>query len=85
MWKMDFGASYNLFNDKGTLSARYSDIFNSMSWGFDSNNPYPSTGNFYWESQTAYVGFSYRFGSNESRKRARKNRSNNESQGGGFL
>lgn len=85
MWKMDLGASYNLFEGKGTLSARYSDIFNSMFWGFDSDKPYPSTGQFNWESQTAYIGFSYRFGSNEAKSRARKNRNDNEKQGGGFL
>lgn len=85
MWKMDFGARLNLFDGKGTLSARYSDIFNTMNFTFKSEEPLPSSGSFYWESQTAYLGFSYRFGGGNNNKRSRKNRDGNDKQSGGFL
>ncbi|MDH3321976.1 MAG: TonB-dependent receptor [Flavobacteriaceae bacterium] len=85
MWKMDLGARLNIFDGKGTISARYSDIFNTMFFQFDSENPYPSNGEFHWESQTAYLGFSYRFGSGKNKKRSRKNRKNGDKQGGGFI
>jgi len=85
MWKMDLGARLNIFDGKGTLSARYSDIFNTMFFSFKSENTIPSTGEFHWESQTAYIGFSYRFGSSKNKNRSRKNRKGNDKQGGGFL
>lgn len=85
MWKMDLGARLNIFDGKGTLSARYSDIFNTMFFSFDSNTTIPSTGEFHWESQTAYIGFSYRFGSTKNKSRSRKDRNGNDKQGGGFL
>lgn len=86
MWKIDFGASWNVFDNKGTISARVSDIFDSMHFGFDSVRPYPQTGDFYWESQTAYIGFSYKFGSGQNKAKDRKRRDNNELQGsGGFI
>jgi outer membrane receptor protein involved in Fe transport len=86
MWKIDFGASWNVLDNKGTISARVSDIFNTMHFGFDSVRPYPQTGDFYWESQTAYLGFSYKFGSGKNKARDRKRRDNNELQGsGGFI
>ncbi len=85
MWKIDVGARWNILNDKGTLSARMSDIFNTMFFAFDGENPYRSTGEFHWESRTAYIGFSYRFGGNDVKKRNRKRRDDNNTQGGGFL
>ena len=54
-----------------------------MKFAFKSENPYPSTGQFNWESRTAYLGFMYRFGSGKNKALSRKNRDNNEKQGGG--
>lgn len=86
MWKIDFGASWNVLDNKGTISARVSDIFNTMHFGFDSVRPFPQTGDFYWESQTAYLGFTYKLGSGKNKARERKSRDNNELQGsGGFI
>ncbi len=85
MWKIDIGARWNILDNKGTISARMSDLFNTMFFAFDSNRPYDSTGEFHWESRAAYIGFNYRFGSNKVKKRQRKNRGNNDKQGGGFL
>jgi hypothetical protein len=83
MWKIDFGASLNVLNNQGTITARISDIFNSMSFDFESEKPYPQAGEFFWESQNAYIGFNYRFGGGKNKARSRKHRDNNEAQGGG--
>jgi hypothetical protein len=56
-----------------------------MNFTFKSEEPLPSSGSFYWESQTAYLGFSYRFGGGNNNKRSRKNRGGNDKQSGGFL
>jgi len=85
MWKIDFGARLNIFKGKGSLSARFNDVFNSMHFGFNSTRPYPQGGNFYWESQTFNFGFTYRFGSGKNKSRHRKNRRDNDKQGGGFI
>jgi len=57
-----------------------------MKFAFDSQNPYPQSGQFNWESRTAYVGFMYRFGGGKNKAKRRKARDNNEAQsGGGFM
>ena len=85
MWKMDVGARLNLFEGKGTLSARYSDIFNTMFWAFETVNPYQSSGQFRGESQAAYLGFSYRFGEGKNKGRSRKKRNDDGGQRSGFM
>jgi len=86
MWKMDVGLRLNILKSKGTISARFNDIFNTMHFGFKATNPYPSTGQFHWESQTFRVSFLYNFGSKKNKSRSRKNRNiNGGQQGGGFI
>lgn len=85
MWKMDIGTSYNILKGSGTISARVSDIFNTMNFSFEGDRPYKSNGQFNWESQTAYVGFNYRFGSGKNKAIQRKQRDKNETQGSGGL
>lgn len=85
MWKIDAGASYNVFKGKGTISARVSDIFNSMNFSFEGSKPYRQEGEFNWESQSVYLGFNYRFGGGKNRALQRKRRDNNEKQGGGGM
>ncbi|OIQ39968.1 MAG: hypothetical protein BM563_03600 [Bacteroidetes bacterium MedPE-SWsnd-G1] len=83
MWMINLGASYNVLKGKGTLTFRVNDIFQGMKFKFESENPYPSAGQFNWESRTAYLGFNYRFGGGKNKERRRKNRDDNEAQGGG--
>ena len=83
MTMVNIGSSLNILKGKGTISFRVNDIFEGMKFKFKSTNPYPSTGQFNWESQTAYLGFSYRFGGGENRVLKRKNRDSNETKGGG--
>ncbi|TRX36571.1 TonB-dependent receptor [Flavobacterium sp. ZT3R18] len=85
MWKIDFGSSLTVLKGSGTITARVSDIFDSMHFAFDATNPKIQTGEFHWESQTAYVGFNYRFGTGKNKAIQRKARDKNETQGsGGF-
>ena len=85
MYKMDFGATYNILKGKGTITARYNDVFENMNFAFDGNIPYRQQGAFYWESQTFYVGFNYMFGGGKNRALARKQRDANETSGGGGM
>lgn len=86
MWMINTGASLNVLKGKGTVSVRVNDIFEGMKFKFSSENPYPYSGQFNWESRTAYVGFMYRFGSGKNKAKSRKSRDNNETQGsGGFI
>lgn len=85
MWKIDAGSSLTILKGSGTITARVSDIFDSMHFAFDATKPKAQTGEFHWESQTAFVGFNYRFGTGKNKAIQRKERDKNETQGsGGF-
>ncbi|MDQ1772090.1 TonB-dependent receptor [Labilibaculum sp. A4] len=83
MWMINTGASYTVLKGKGTLTFRVNDIFEGMKFKFDSKVPYNQEGEFHWESRTAYLGFSYRFGSGKNKAKRRKQRDSQETQGGG--
>ena len=83
MWMINAGASLRVLKDKGTITLRVNDIFEGMRFKFESKNPYPQSGQFHWESRTSYIGFMYRFGGGKNRAKARKNRDDNELDGGG--
>jgi outer membrane receptor protein involved in Fe transport len=85
MWMLNTGASLNVLKGKGTVSLRVNDIFKGMRFKFSSENPYPQSGEFNWESRTAYVGFTYNFGGGKNKAKRRKRRDNNETQGSGFI
>lgn len=86
MYKIDSGASYSFMDNAASISVRFNDMFNTMKYAFESDNPYPQTGQFKWESRTVYLGFNYRFGSGKNKSLERKRRENNvkENQGGMF-
>jgi outer membrane receptor protein involved in Fe transport len=85
MWKTDIGASLTVLKGNGTVSARFSDIFKSMNFQFEGSKPTPREGEFNWESRSVYLGFNYKFGSGKNRALQRKQRDNNETQGGGGM
>lgn len=85
MYKADFGASYNVLKGKGTITARFNDVFDTMHFSFDGSNPYRQHGSFYWESQSVYVGFNLMFGGGKNKAMQRKQRDANETQGGGGM
>jgi outer membrane receptor protein involved in Fe transport len=82
MYFVNTGIRYN-FMENATVSFNYNDVFNTMKFEFESNRPYPSAGEFNWESNSWYIGLSYRFGGNKYRAVQRKRRDNNEKSGGG--
>lgn len=82
---VNLGGSIDVLNGNGTISLRVNDIFEGMKFAFESVNPFPSNGQFNWESRTAYLGFMYKFGKGKSKAKSRKSRDNNETQGGGFI
>lgn len=86
LYFLNFGARYNFAKGKGTLSANFNDMFNTMVFQFDGQRPYIQNGEFNWESQTLYLGLSYRFGSGKNRAKGRKRRdSNTKKSSGGIL
>lgn len=85
MWKIDLGSSLTVLKGSGTITARFSDIFNTMNFAFEGDKPKKSVGQFNWESQTAYVGFNYRFGTGKNKAIQRKQRDKNTTQGSGGI
>ncbi len=47
MYFVNLGARYKLWDGKGTFSLNYSDIFNTMKFGFDGELPYVQKGESY--------------------------------------
>ncbi|ARV13738.1 outer membrane beta-barrel family protein [Polaribacter sp. SA4-12] len=85
MWMVNTGASLTVLKGKGTLKLRVNDIFKGMKFAFNSSSPFVQNGKFNWESQTAYLGFNYRFGSGKNKAKRRRQRDDNTKQsGGGF-
>jgi outer membrane receptor protein involved in Fe transport len=83
IWKVDLGASQNVLKGDGTITFRISDVFNSFNFAFDGDKPIKRNGQFNRETQTAYIGFNYRFGSGKNKAIQRKERDSNEIQGSG--
>lgn len=86
MYFVNIGARQSFAKGKGSISINYNDIFNTMEFGFEGDNPFRQTGRFTWENQNIFLGLNYRFGGGKYRAKSRKNRDNNEkSSGGGFM
>lgn len=84
MYFVNTGVRYTFMEDnRATISFNYNDIFNTMRFEFETDTPYPSSGQFNWESNTWNVALSYRFGGGKYRALQRKQRDDNESSGGG--
>jgi outer membrane receptor protein involved in Fe transport len=85
MYFLNTGARYSFAQGKGTLSINFNDVFNTMRFAFDADNPYVQNGQFNWESQTIFTGLSYNFGSGKNRALKRKRRDDNTKQGSGGI
>ncbi len=85
MYFVNLGARYSLWEGRGTFSVNYSDIFDTMKFGFEGELPYTQIGEFNWESNTVYVGLSYRFGGEKYSAKSRKNRDDREKEGSGGM
>lgn len=84
MWRMDLGARYTFMDGKATFTARISDIFKTFYGHAKIGHPTPGEGEFRWEAQTLYVGFTYNFGG-EVRKRNLQQESNGGAPSGGGI
>ncbi|WP_299668674.1 outer membrane beta-barrel family protein [uncultured Polaribacter sp.] len=82
MWMVNTGASLKVFDGKGSINFRVNDIFRGMKFAFNSERPFAQNGQFNWESQTAYLGFNYRFGSGKNKAKQRRQRDDNIKEGG---
>ncbi|WP_163407726.1 TonB-dependent receptor domain-containing protein [Flavobacterium ajazii] len=85
MYKMDIGSRYTLLDSKMNISLRFNDVFNTMKYAFDTDYPYPQSGQFTWESQTVYLGLTYNFGGGKIKNLQRKQREDNTNKGGGGM
>lgn len=85
MYFVNIGSRVSFDKGKGSVSLNYNDIFNTLKFRFDGTSPYVQEGEFNWESNTIYLGVTYRFGSTKYSAKSRKNRSDDEKSGGGFL
>ncbi len=82
MGMVNLGMRYN-FIENGTFSLNVNDIFDTMKAQFDGERPFRQEGNWNWESQTVFVGINYTFGGGKYRALSRKQRDDNEAEGGG--
>ncbi|XCF05566.1 TonB-dependent receptor [Tamlana crocina] len=84
MFMLNTGLRYSFLEEnRATFSFNYSDILNTMRFEFEADTPYPSLGQFNWESNTWNVTLSYRFGGGKYRAIKRKQRDDNTASGGG--
>ncbi len=86
MWKIDIGAKKTFMDNRLSLSVRFQDIFNIMQAEWNNVRPeeYQQWGRWNWENQQIFVGVKYNFRSGKAKNRNRKDRSDNEVDGGGF-
>lgn len=87
MYFVNVGMRYTFLpDDRMTFSLNYNDIFDTMKFQADGSRPFRQEASFEWESQTVFVGLSYRFGGGKYSAKRRKNRDDNEKDnGGGFF
>ncbi|MBF9144539.1 TonB-dependent receptor domain-containing protein [Hymenobacter properus] len=81
-FNVDFATKYNVLGDRGTLTLRVADIFNTLHFDFTAyGTDLATASHFKRESRIAFLGFTYRFGQNRNAKPDKKQR---EDEGGGF-
>ncbi|MCP9201059.1 TonB-dependent receptor family protein [Gramella sp. GC03-9] len=83
---MNLGARYSFLKDKNaTVSLNFNDVFDTQEFRVTDGRPFSQVGRFKGETQTVYLGFSYRFGGGKGRAFKRKSRDNDDSGGGGIF
>ena len=85
MYFVNLGMRYNFLDNKATFSFNFNDVFDTMRAEFKGNRPFLQEGQFNWESRTLQASLSYRFGDGKYKAKSRKQRDNDELQGGGIL
>ncbi len=85
MYFVNLGLRYSFLDRKANFSLNFNDVFDTMRAQFKGDRPFNQAGKFEWESQTIQASLSYRFGSGKYKAKSRKQRDQDEKQGGGFL
>jgi outer membrane receptor protein involved in Fe transport len=85
MYFVNLGARLNVLKGKGTVNIGFNDVFDTMKFRFGARKPFPSEGEFNWESQTIQLGFNYRFGSSKFQAKSRRQRDRDEKNNGGGM
>ncbi len=78
------GARLKVLDGKGKITLRGVDVFNNVNFDYSTNIPFNQKGRYILEYDSIYLGFSYSFGSGKNKRKGRKYRDDNESQGGMF-
>ena len=81
---MNAGARYSFWNEKASLSVNVNDVFDTMGQYISTTRPIPQEGSFMPDTQTVFVGFTYRFGGGKNKALQRKQREDNTAGGGMF-
>lgn len=81
----NLGGRYSFLDDRASISLNFNDIFNTQEFMSTSERPFNQELFFKGETQNVYLGFSYRFGGSKNRGLQRKQRDDNETQGGGMF
>ncbi len=82
---VNLGMRYSFLAGKATFSFNYNDVFNTMKASLTADRPFRQKAEFNWESNTWNLGFNYRFGGEKYRAKSRKQRDDNEKDGGGLF
>ena len=81
-FNIDLAAKYSVLADRGTITLRVADIFNTLRFDYtDSGVGFATDSRFKRASRIAFLGFTYRFGHSPD---GRPKRKNEEDAGGGF-
>lgn len=85
MYFMNLGARYSFLNDnRATVSLNFNDVFDTQEFNILAGRPFDQVGRFKGETQTVYLGVSYRFGGGKNRSLQRKDRDKDNDGGGMF-
>jgi len=85
MFFVNLGARLSFAEGKGNIGVSFNDVFNTMQFKGVGTRPYEQRLRFEWESRTIGMNLSYRFGGGKYRAKSRKQRDNDEKDGGGLF
>ena len=85
MFFVNLGARLSFAQGKGNIGVSFNDVFNTMEFKGVGTRPYEQRIHFQWESRTIGMNLSYRFGGGKYRAKSRKQRDDNEKDGGGLF
>ena len=86
MYFLNLGLRYSFLEEnRATFSLNFNNVFDTQQINIISERPFNQTVTFEPEFKTIFAGLSYRFGGGKYRAKSRKQRDDNEKDGGGFM